>query len=478
MIDYVKKRIEGENIEVPKFENDESKVFFNILDNILESNAENNELLTRLVREVSTLSEFDINMMFTAEQFKDIANQLSDSSSSNMAVAEQTVASISEVSYAVSNSTEILEDIASKSSELIDINDQNRVQLDKINETKLKVFNNSETMAKEINMLNEISHKIDEMVQGVRSIADQTNLLALNAGIEAARAGEHGRGFSVVAEEIRKLAEGTKEKLRDMEVFTRTIRTATSDSISSVNMTIESIEDMSKNIESINETFEISHRYIGITVNGITGLSSMMEELNASTQEIASATNVLANESERISQMSEEVYKGAEFTQTYAEKLSSIDNSISSTVTGLIGVLNTGTHPISNSNLMDTIEKAIVSHRNWMNKLGEMLNSGVIRPIQQDGKRCEFGHFYGAIDINHPMIKHEWDSIDGIHMTLHRNAHDVIHYIESKDNNKAERIFKQTEELSFEIIEKLQSILGKVKDLDKNKQKAFLTNII
>jgi len=91
-------------------------------------------------------------------------------------------------------------------------------------ELKEEVLKDANTMKEQIETLVDMTEKINEIVQGVDAIADQTNLLALNASIEAARAGEHGRGFAVVAEEIRKLADNTKENLEGMNLFVNNIQ--------------------------------------------------------------------------------------------------------------------------------------------------------------------------------------------------------------------------------------------------------------
>ncbi|BAU58225.1 methyl-accepting chemotaxis protein [Halorhodospira halochloris] len=137
-----------------------------------------------------------------------------------------------------------------------------------------------------IHALEEQSGKIGQVLEVIRGIADQTNLLALNAAIEAARAGESGRGFTVVAEEVRKLAQKTQDSIGDIQEMVEGIQEGTRQAVESM----ESNRDKADN-----------------TVSEATNAGATLDEITQMVAKIEDMTNQVASAVEQQSQVAEEV---------------------------------------------------------------------------------------------------------------------------------------------------------------------------
>lgn len=160
--------------------------------------------------------------------------------------------------------------------------------------------------------LNERNQKISSILETLNGISNQTNLLALNASIEAARAGEHGRGFKVVADEVKKLAEHSKLSASEIEVILEQIQQKSASVSSEVKDGVDIMEKSRKTLENITHMFDKISETSHEIVNKSNSNQHIVEDLKASSDDVLIEFESMMAVSEQINSAIEEILMNME----------------------------------------------------------------------------------------------------------------------------------------------------------------------
>ena len=196
-------------------------------------------------------------------------------------------------------------------------------------------------VAQKLQSLKDFVGQVGDILEVINSITDQTNLLALNAAIEAARAGEAGRGFAVVADEVRKLAEQSRASSDKIRVLLNAIITETnevvttsenvghqvSNQLKNVENTVKSFDSILDSVTAVAPMIEATYREVDDTVkaknsvlDSVQNISSVAEEISASAEEISASAEELTAATEEIASNSAQVMEAARRLQQQVEK--------------------------------------------------------------------------------------------------------------------------------------------------------------
>jgi methyl-accepting chemotaxis protein len=270
-----------------------------------------------------------------AQTIADLATGANDQASSTEkgnAKIKQVVEGLQNISQDIKKS----EELASKSKEIVAAGQKS------ISEQEERMKENrqaSTSIAESINVLAVKSQEIGQILDVIRGIADQTNLLALNAAIEAARAGENGKGFAVVSEEIRKLAEQSGQSVQRINVIINQVQDSVEQTVNEMDKTESALSNQeiamaetTKAFKGIFDTVAVIADNIQMVTKIVNGLSENAKEAGEEIGSIASVAEEIAASTQEVSASTEEQSSVVAQISVSAEKLSKLANELEESV--------------------------------------------------------------------------------------------------------------------------------------------------